>query len=1149
MEGVHFLHAFLFGLCCLGLLMAQTATAATTFSNCDSRTHYFNTANSECNALKTCKGFEVVSQFPTPTSDRECIVVPDGERIDCYMESTIFQRLGVDVGIFSSTPSTKPVVLRNAELGIVLSHNGKDHWAIVSGGVELVRIAGDANTLPSNVEKFVIEIRNPNDGSYTADTTANMACVPRCNPNADPCCFRFMDESPSRQQVRQCLNSIVIDGLTMRSTLRTLEQGVSAFYSFANIAADSEASDASLHPELQECGFFVHPSKVHIGEEMTRMITELDNNADADNDGTTTEIELANYREPARMFHRQLAEKFGELQDSHTLYTPPFWGFAVIGLSFRIIKDATAKELTVYLPTGNEDNSEYVVHTVGGKDVIEWLREQAEFTVSGYRGQGVRFNQFISSLHQGGFSGVQAAQDFLAPELDVGLAISVQDSNGTQFEGNIPVNIQLQGSMATWIGPVIQEFYNGKFTDSSATTEAIPEEQPATLEPSRRRRQDANQDVSEEEALIIEKHKKRLKNKNKKQDDLSHIEKNKLLVEQFLEEKSGEEEASYVNISVPSKPVEKEMLEELQRLRRADPSESIDDVTFVSESGIEGYAFCLHAKHIEPSKSAIIFKLTTFAPNSGDLVLISADFNQLLTRCLNYAEANNVDRLLLDMSANGGGYIDLMYHALSLFKGAFTVKDLCDPTLFRVGDVLRRFIEDVGRGINGIITMESSHSFTTTQQVLETFHTGIGEFHKATLPLFGVSLLDAVEVNNALDVLRKETNVASAVTFVYTFLRDRLFLQEDIRELFVGRDSGVPHVLLRDGKTILENLKDLNWGGISAQYSKLNRELGCLPVGFDFASSLALHQRIHRQFPDIAILTDGTCGSACSLFSTNLLFSPNITVFSFGGVPTTGDDIGMDLSSFGGANVYEWDQIWRNIAIAREAVAFADLFTKENIDTKAEDITFNLPTPATTRFAFHMILNRHLGDNALPREWYNIPAHKQFGIWEGVADYSANTAGFIRLYASVLDEGSWDAVREQPQFYDAKCTISRADEFGFTTTTTSTAATTTTTTTTSHAVPGSIPHDTTTTTTTTTGQSHTTTGNGGTGRSATEILASDPFIIGVSVGGFVLVAILVGVAVHLHFKKRKMAGAELRSTLMSDQDNTFLYDNVDAEEL
>jgi len=113
-------------------------------------------------------------------------------------------------------------------------------------------------------------------------------------------------------------------------------------------------------------------------------------------------------------------------------------------------------------------------------------------------------------------------------------------------------------------------------------------------------------------------------------------------------------------------------------------------------------------------------------------------------------------------------------------------------------------------------------------------------------------------------------------------------------------------------------------------------------------------------FEEIVIMTDGTCGSACSQFISKMQVFNKAIVYSQGGL--VGQD--METSGFAGGNVEEWD-------------AFIDGINQ--LGTCGVGTLDPLPTNAAARFNHREI---YMQDDNIPREFIKLPADVHEDDWD-----------------------------------------------------------------------------------------------------------------------------------------------------------------------
>jgi len=197
--------------------------------------------------------------------------------------------------------------------------------------------------------------------------------------------------------------------------------------------------------------------------------------------------------------------------------------------------------------------------------------------------------------------------------------------------------------------------------------------------------------------------------------------------------------------------------------------------------------------------------------------------------------------------------------------------------------------------------------------------------------------------------------------------------------------------------TPFTNLDEMQWGRDKQNYSSWFHD-SCTLVhdkwldrllytyNWGFGSSLSKSQYNWRE---IAILTNGVCVGSCADAATKLQFAEGATVFSFGGVP--GEK--MDTATGTGTGLGErYDASWPKLLYG---AALGDLLAGPDTEigrllrsSEAQENGYKellmrpLPTMAKVRYNYFMTFNREFSEeDSLPREFYNIPAHKHYDEW------------------------------------------------------------------------------------------------------------------------------------------------------------------------
>jgi len=331
--------------------------------------------------------------------------------------------------------------------------------------------------------------------------------------------------------------------------------------------------------------------------------------------------------------------------------------------------------------------------------------------------------------------------------------------------------------------------------------------------------------------------------------------------------------------------------------------------------------------------------------------------------------------------------------------------------------------------------------------------------------------IDTAAIEQARTEFLALTSVTELRDYVVQFLKSRVFVppvlstnqmgpRSDLTDLmkdgwfpFTGEnlldpetglhfDPPMSHILNEQGQPV--NIR--NWGGNqNAMYTKRGL-LACLVIPDSvtegrqlmtlLASGLGATGGIAGisndiftwKWEQIGVLTDGTAGSAASNFATKLQLSRYATAFTFGGI--VGEQ--MDSSSFAGGNVEQYEQWWPRVVYAAMLGNWMTDYRSiwnEMWENDTAGLARPLPTTASVAFNFNMNFPTELGPDALPRQYYSIPAHKHFDFWArglGIPGLGPNPGKLAELYRLVVLE-DWCYLRRQPTAVGAKgsedCTL------------------------------------------------------------------------------------------------------------------------------
>jgi len=239
-----------------------------------------------------------------------------------------------------------------------------------------------------------------------------------------------------------------------------------------------------------------------------------------------------------------------------------------------------------------------------------------------------------------------------------------------------------------------------------------------------------------------------------------------------------------------------------------------------------------------------------------------------------------------------------------------------------------------------------------------------------------------------------------------------------------GGNAGFDIMGYRWSNKYPEPLSEPNWDYYTSTVTKIRggepRNFSSMTfLGAACSAYMAVHPKVYGatvlsedgQWPimpqsklkHVTYLSDGLCGSTCSVSSSRPYLEGMATFVTFGGV--RGEP--MDITSFNGGNVATYQtqapsssrSLWKE---ALDTIADAEIFFPA--ETQREDSWHFLPLPLniySVTFAQRAEYLRVLGPKALPREWYLVPASYHLDIWtsQSLKSYEElSAAGRQKLY-------------------------------------------------------------------------------------------------------------------------------------------------------
>ena len=280
----------------------------------------------------------------------------------------------------------------------------------------------------------------------------------------------------------------------------------------------------------------------------------------------------------------------------------------------------------------------------------------------------------------------------------------------------------------------------------------------------------------------------------------------------------------------------------------------------------------------EAESKTVVFKLNTFQPNGltelqpGQPLSSSTawrDFAKTMSSTLEIAKKEGTDRLLIDVIGNGGGLVDLSYLMMAFFEPSWISNDtreLSEDYDFRISPAMYEIVDNLAK------TRASVPDEPTAEEV--------------------ANYLKVFSQNPVTDDLQNMT-AAERREFIHKTI--------DQFESFLTRLAFFGLVDRADGNImslsyLIQHQVPRRRGGRLGNYTRKGA-YQFTTTAQDFNKSFGFPQE--RVFNHIVLLTDGTCGSACSLFSTKMMLSRRAVAVSYGGLLGQA----MDTSSFAGGNV------------------------------------------------------------------------------------------------------------------------------------------------------------------------------------------------------------------------------------------------------
>ena len=398
------------------------------------------------------------------------------------------------------------------------------------------------------------------------------------------------------------------------------------------------------------------------------------------------------------------------------------------------------------------------------------------------------------------------------------------------------------------------------------------------------------------------------------------------------------------------------------------------------------------------------------------------------------AKAAGVTRVLFDLTDNGGGYVISAY-ALLWYTMADTSR-ICAPLRKRMTANWRQWIDSFGGGLSAIVDQHLVPQGDALAEQLDAVFREITSI--VTLLYDGLGLtfddLGSVTKDTALArIAAKKRTIAALATrtakaaAIVQYIKSRDFVPNEApvkgqMAPAVGFTPFDPYELTqldtrkRAFSPLLSNYRNAelkNWGR-PANYSLPGEYSFCYDVMQQMPSVARGYEAGYWR--QVSFVTDGTCGSACALFTQGIQTNGDAVAFTYGGLA----DTAMDVASFAGGNVEEYDAFWPSLAFAAKLGHLAsggrDAWSTAHARSwVASPIAF--PTRAGARFNWHMMFVEAMGENALPRQFYLIPARRHVNLW------ASDDAEREQVYAHIAAIRDWAGIPAQFAATHGQCPL------------------------------------------------------------------------------------------------------------------------------
>ena len=781
---------------------------------------------------------------------------------------------------------------------------------------------------------------------------------------------------PARDMV-QCVYSITMNRGQALYTLHNLFYGVTETYSFTDIVTDSRQS-----VERNNCGYQIHPVHSDIATQIKVRLAQFMEEMAEDGD----DIEpFMREQMTAWSFHEMLMTKFNDLNDAHTYYQSPFTMFRMyvpVNFGSRMSEDGTVQ--TVYVRCSSDQRTPLGELAQAHRAIYGELPVPDE-----HCGKTVRYINHRPAL------------EFLS----------------TQVSSRGPLTGRYQ-QLAQRLNANI---FNSEVIMIPLSRQTLPQRTWWTLDFEDGSRADFNL-----VAVFTGDHSLR------NAESLGRYMHSNTAFRAFVDE-GDTFEKQVANIASSDGGMSAHLVEDMEQ--------PVFDFEFATEADPRDWAkrasrgLGIQAK--SPSiggftrsgillhrvvDGVMVVQVASLSPTprwvgDKDYMLLPSFVDVQKT-----AMENGVTRLLLDVSGNPGGLV-ASAHALLWYTMIDKTK-ICAPVRKRLTINWVRWIESFGDGFEHLVDTHMSESevlanretiFTELVRLISLVYDGMG-FSQEQLGY--VDRADAIgrilAANKTFEAISTGAEKAAAIV---QYIRNREFLPNE----FLIKDTLLPSQWFcpfdpneLTNTSPVPELKE--WGTRAALYTKPAFFAECNSV-IEKMPSIAPDYD-HKHWTEIAFLSDGTCGSACALLTQALQTNGEAVAFTYGGLANEP----LDVASFAGGNVEDYDSFWPSVAFGAMAGRLAS--SGKTVWDKADKeywVSYPIPFPtkAKASFNWNMMFVEAMGEEALPRQFYLIPGRKHFNVWGRDED------AVMGLYREIASIEAWGSIPGQFAATHGQCPLER----------------------------------------------------------------------------------------------------------------------------